>query len=122
MINYYTLEYYTHKYIKLQYLSAYFIVAQWSAILLIRFLENFIKFYPYNSCVIRNQRQKVWRRPDSGSPKSIALREFKSLSSVERGVLDRLVSILCPFQGKKYEKISKQTKLNEKTKFRVFKH
>ena len=35
---------------------------------------------------------------------------------------DELVSILCPFQGKKYEKISKKTKKYEKIKFRVFKH
>jgi len=37
-----------------------------------------------------------------------------------RSVQDRLLSILYPFQGEKYEKIAKQTKQYEKTKFRVF--
>jgi len=39
-----------------------------------------------------------------------------------RSLQDRFVSILCPSQGKKYEKIAKQTKQYEKIKFRVFNH
>jgi len=43
-----------------------------------------------------------------------------SYASIMRSVLGRLVSILCPSLGKKYEKIVKQTKQYEKIKFRVF--
>jgi hypothetical protein len=42
--------------------------------------------------------------------------------SYMRNYQESLVSILCPSEGKKYEKIAKQTKQYEKKKFRVFKH